>query len=971
MEFNPGNLQTLAVYLEQTLSPENSVRKKAEEFLQSVENNQNYPVLVLHVLNKKDCPLQIRVAAAVTFKNFIKRNWRIVDEGDDRVHANDRETIKSLIVNLMLESPEQIQKQLSDAISIIGREDFPDKWPNLIQELVEKFSSPEFYVINGVLHTAHSLFKRYRHEFKSDRLWTEIKFVLDNFAKPLTDLFTATMLVADQQAKEQNLHALNVVFGSLILIAKIFYSLNSQDLPEFFEDNMEIWMKSFHTLLVTNNKLLLTKDDEEAGLLEQLKSQICDNIGLYAQKYDEEFQPYLPDFVTAVWSLLVSTGPQVKYDLLVSNAIQFLASVADRSQYKNLFEDANTMSGICEKVILPNMEFRASDEELFEDNPDEYIRRDIEGSDIDTRRRAACDLVKALSRFFEEKITQVFSQYVQVMLQSYAKDPNGAWKNKDSAIYLVTSLAAKAQTAKHGITKTNELVNLADFFNEHILPDLRDSNVNERPVLKADAIKYLMIFRNQLPPDVVIGSIPYLVDLLTSQNHVVHTYAAHALERIFTMKSPDNLRFISPAHVQAYSQKLLTNLFNAMNLPGSTENEYIMKTIMRTFSMMQEALIPFVQHLLAQLTGKLNTISKNPSKPHFNHYLFESLVLVIRISCKVNPTAVTMFEDALFPIIQNILQQDVQEFVPYVFQILSLLLELHADEVPESYMALFPHLLTPLLWDRPGNVHPLVRLLQAYIEKGSAKVVASQKLGGLLGVYQKLISSKANDHEGFYLVQSVIEHLPQEALTEYVKQMFLLLFQRLQNSKTTKFVKGLLVFIFTYTNKYGGTNLIQVIDSIQAGMFAMVVERIIISDIQRISGNTEKKICSVGIIRLLCESPLIAGQYSSLWGPLLKALISLLELPPDETIPEDEHFIEIEDTPGYQTAYSQLVFAGQREYDPFRGSVQDPREYLAQSLYRLSTSHPGKLPTLISTSLPSDAVMFLEKYLQLANVQLA
>ena len=47
-----------------------------------------------------------------------------------------------------------------------------------------------------------------------------------------------------------------------------------------------------------------------------LKSQICDNAALYAQKYDEEFQPYLPRFVTAIWNLLVSTGQEVKYDLV-------------------------------------------------------------------------------------------------------------------------------------------------------------------------------------------------------------------------------------------------------------------------------------------------------------------------------------------------------------------------------------------------------------------------------------------------------------------------------------------------------------------------------------------------------------------------------------------------------------------------------------------------------------------------------
>lgn len=119
-----------------------------------------------------------------------------------------------------------------------------------------------------------------------------------------------------------------------------------QDLPEFFEDNMETWMTNFHGLLTLDNKLLQTdvsclfflfieqintavevvvdilfaplvpQDEEEAGLLELLKSQICDNAALYAQKYDEEFQPYLPRFVTAIWNLLVSTGQEVKYDLV-------------------------------------------------------------------------------------------------------------------------------------------------------------------------------------------------------------------------------------------------------------------------------------------------------------------------------------------------------------------------------------------------------------------------------------------------------------------------------------------------------------------------------------------------------------------------------------------------------------------------------------------------------------------------------
>lgn len=34
------------------------------------------------------------------------------DDGTDRIHANDRLTVKSTIVDLMLKSPEQLQRQV-------------------------------------------------------------------------------------------------------------------------------------------------------------------------------------------------------------------------------------------------------------------------------------------------------------------------------------------------------------------------------------------------------------------------------------------------------------------------------------------------------------------------------------------------------------------------------------------------------------------------------------------------------------------------------------------------------------------------------------------------------------------------------------------------------------------------------------------------------------------------------------------
>ena len=114
------------------------------------------------------------------------------------------------------------------------------------------------------------------------------------------------------------------------------------------------------------------------------------------------------------------------------------------------------------------------------------------------------------------------------------------------------------------------------------------------------------------------------------------------------------------------------------------------------------------------------------------------------------------------------------------------------------------------------------------------QIIQAGKVQGLLGVFQKLIASKTNDHEGFYLLQSMVESMPRDALDQYIKGIFQLLFGRLTSSKTTKFVKSFLVFIFMYTCHYGGQTVQEIIDSIQPNMFGMVIERLVILEVQKV-----------------------------------------------------------------------------------------------------------------------------------------
>lgn len=526
--------------------------------------------------------------------------------------------------------------------------------------------------------------------------------------------------------------------------------------------------------------------------------------------------------------------------------------------------------------MITNFEFSLdSDEELFEDNPEEYIRKDIEGSDIDTRRRAVSDFVRTLSTHFEAKIVELFSQYLTVLLDRYKADPKNNWRSKDTAIYLVTTLASKGATQKHGVTQASQLVPLPQFCVQHILPELERENLNEMPVLKADALKFLMTFRTVLGQQIIVGSIPQVVRHLQSDSFVVHSYAACNLEKILVMKDSAGTPMVSQEALAPYAEKVLVGLFTALSKPNSNENEYIMKGIMRSFNTLNEHSMPFMSVALPKLTEILTLVAKNPSKPHFNHYLFETISLAIKIVCKVEPNAVISFEQALFPVIQHILQQDIMEFLPYVFQMLSLLMEIRQSigSVPEPYLALFPCLLSPILWERPGNITPLIRLLCTFIKQASPQIQAQQKLMGVLGVFQKMIASKSNDHEGFYLMQNLVLYYPREELQQNMKQIFSLLFQRLSSSKTTKFVKCLIVFFAFYAAKIGPAPLIELIDGIQNQMFGMVCQRVFATDMNKVTGEVERKIVAVGVAKILCESPLMLQQpYINYWRQLLQVI---------------------------------------------------------------------------------------------------
>ena len=442
------------------------------------------------------------------------------------------------------------------------------------------------------------------------------------------------------EQNKQNKAVLQQLFTTLNLIMKIFYDLSCQDLPEIFEDNIgaiaEIWQK----YLTIDEPLLHTDSEDEAGPLEFVKSGIFEVLGFYVQKFEDAFGPHVGTFIDSSWNLLTTIGSETKNDILVSKALQFLTSVTRIQQHAKAFNDEGVLGQVVDKVVLPNLTLRGSDIEMFEDEPIEFIRRDLEGSDSDTRRRAATDFLRGLMSQYETLVTEVVFRYINHYLSEYSKNPKTAWKSKDTAVYLYSSIAAKGTiTASQGVKSTNPLVDVLEFFQSNIASDLLTTDGVE-PILQVDAIKYLYTFRSQMSKDQWQVVFPLLVKHLASSNYVVYTYAAIAVERVLALTDDTNHPIIDKTQVLPLAKELLEHLFKLIEKDKTTqqsaaapkvqENEFLMRCVMRVLIVIREGVIPFTDDVLAHMIEITNIICGNPSNPRFYYYHFEAMGALIR-----------------------------------------------------------------------------------------------------------------------------------------------------------------------------------------------------------------------------------------------------------------------------------------------------------------------------------------------------
>ncbi|KAM7218971.1 CAS/CSE protein, C-terminus domain containing protein [Rhypophila decipiens] len=956
------NIENLANLLNATLDAQH--HRKAENALKEEAHKPKYSLALLQIVSTDAQPLKTRLAAALAFKNFIRHNY-VDEEGKYKLPLEEVQTIKQELVGLMISSPPTIQTQLGDAISIIADSDFWERWDTLTKDLVSRLSNTDFKATNGVLEVAHSIFARWRPLFQSNELNREVLHVVDTFGEPFIHLLT----IADQQieANKADPVALKGWLETMCLLIKIFYDLSCQDLPPVIEAHLQNITLILHKYL-TFTTPLFDDEEDEATPLETLKSDICDALQLFTNKYDDDFGVYTQEFTNNVWNVLSSVGPQKRYDILASKALQFLTAVASVRRHAEIFNNEQILSTIVEKVILPNVALRESDIEMFEDEPIEFIRRDLEGSDTDSRRRAATDFLRKLLENFEATVTQVVFKYINHYLTLGKTD----WKAKDTAVYLFLAIAAKGTvTAAHGVKTVNSYVNVVEFFAEHIASDLVGDATE--PISKVDAIKYLYNFRSQLNKAQWDGAIQPLINNLGSTNYVVYTYAAIAVERVLFLTDDQGQHILSRADILPYAKDLLEHLFALVEKDASPaklqENEFLMRCIMRVLIVLKESVLQCgVESVLNHLIKITNVIKENPSNPRFYYYHFEAIGALVRYTSGSGQVDILPH---LFAPFSYILHEDVSEFVPYVFQIFAMVLELNpSSPIPGDFKALIDGVLAPAPWETRGNVPPLARFLSAIIPKAAAEIVAEKKLETILGIFQRLLSGKKTEQASFDILEAVVATFDAATLEPYFGTLINLLFTKLQSSPTDSFKSRIARFYHLVSARAGDSGLgadyfIKHAEAIQVKVFVPFYLTVVLPTTAQFARPVDRKLGVISYTKTLCESQAFAQTYQKGWAFTCNNLLDLLKNPPkvaagfgDEIVNE----ADVDDI-GFGIGFTPLNTCKRGPRDDFP-EILEVEKWVSEYMKTANQKHGGKVVAYATERLTDEAKAVLGQYLQ-------
>jgi exportin-2 (importin alpha re-exporter) len=326
-------------------------------------------------------------------------------------------------------------------------------------------------------------------------------------------------------------------------------------------------------------------------------------------------------------------------------------------------------------------------------------------------------------------------------------------------------------------------------------------------------------------------------------------------------------------------------------------------------------------------------------------------------------------ESRLWEPFSYILNEDVTEFVPYVFQIFAALLEGDASApLPENFKSLLGPLTTPALWEQRGNVPGCARFLTAIIPKAAAEIQASDLLLVILGIFQRLLLAKKTEQNAFDILEAIVASFPGSVMDAHFQTILTLVFQKLQNNPSDSYKTRFVRFYHLVSAKteagYGADYFIKHVESLQQNMFTPVYLTVILKVTSQFARPVDRKLGVISYTKTLCESQAFAQRYAKGWGFTCNNLLDLLKNAPTVAAGHGDDIMEADvDDIGFGLGFTPLSTCKRGPRDDF-ADITNMESWVSQYVKEANQRHGGAIANFANERLTPDVKPVFAAYLQ-------
>lgn len=494
--------ETLLKALEGTLDARDiQLRKQSEQQLKVFEQQPGFTAYLLDLCCDASAPQGVTIGAAILFKNRVNSYWVVSDARF--THISIKEDEKAIIKTKLIETLVKVNKnskvksQLATAIhSIVNSE----KWDELTSIIKALLSSGDAEQMNAGLISLYQYTRAYR--WSSFDTTNPVLEDITNELFPTLETFFDSLLNDDSEMSSEMLY----------LIVKIFKFSTYSVLPTYIQDQQPLgkWLK--YQIMLINKPLpdYVLKEDslDERAMMPRVKAikwcfanlhrLLSRHGGGYSTRNKENNQfakfflsTYVPEILKVYWSIIERWSTKTIWlsERSLFHMISFLEQLIENDAW-NLI--SGELEAIVKHILLPTL--NATDEtiELYEDDPEEYVRRFFDiNRDNDTSDVASISFIYRLSsKKFDESINLFLSLLNDIFeRRRNNRDDVSIAKEVEGALRVLATISYKLDKKNSPIKGQVDQMLFA-----YVYPELSDDTIQKAPYLTTRACDTLAMF---------------------------------------------------------------------------------------------------------------------------------------------------------------------------------------------------------------------------------------------------------------------------------------------------------------------------------------------------------------------------------------------------------------------------------------------------------------------------------------------